>query len=58
MEGLTFEIEHLLFEGYAAGSGKAPHSAVAADDAVAGDYQRQWILGKGPADRPGGSGLA
>ena len=35
LESLILKIEHLLFEGYTAGSGKAPHFAVAADDAVA-----------------------
>jgi len=58
LESLMLKIEHLLLEGYAARGGKAPHFAVAADDAVAGDYQRQRILGQCVADGAARTGSA
>jgi len=49
-EGFALKLKHLLFEYYSAGRRETAHFAVAADYAVAGDEQRQWVFGKCAAD--------
>lgn len=57
-EGFELKLQHLLFKRYSSGGGEAAEFAVAADDAVARDNQRQGISGKRAADGSGGVGLA
>ncbi len=58
LDGGILKFKHPFFESYTAGCGEAAEFAVAADYAMAGDEQRQWIFGKCATNSPGGVGSA
>jgi len=58
VKGLVLQVEHPLFEGYAAGGGESAESSVGADYAMAGDDQRQGVSGKCASDGPAGGRAA